>query len=332
MKILITGGSGFLGSHLTRRHLDDGDEVVVLAKEATDIERDNAAGLRERGANVVVGDVVDTESARPALDGVELVYHIAAAMREANVSDDYFREVNVRATERLLAVCKELGVRRFLYCGTSGAVGPAHGRKTDEETECHPKDIYQITKLEAERLVLAFQREHDYPVSVVRPAGVYGPGDERLLKLFRMIQRRKFMMIGSGRGKHHLIYIDDLVDGMRLAATKPEAIGRCYNLADERPVPLNELVAEAARQLDAPPPKFRLPFGPMKALSAVVEFGCRPFGIQPPLYRRRLDFFAHDEHFDISRAKSELGFAPQFSLTDGIAQTINAYRAAGWLN
>jgi nucleoside-diphosphate-sugar epimerase len=279
----------------------------------------------------LVGDVSDAELVARALDGVELVYHIAAAMREANVPDSHFWKVNVEATDRLLALSRKAGVSRFLYCGTSGVVGPSEGRMTDEETECHPKDIYQTTKLAAERAVLDYGREAGLAVSVVRPAGVYGPGDGRLLKLFQMVRKGWFLLVGSGHGKHHLVYIDDLVDGMWLAASNDGAVGRCYNLAGGSPVPLRRLVDTIAGELGVTCQLVRLPFGPMRLLAVVMDRTLRPLGIQPPLYPRRLDFFRHDEHFDISRARRELGFEPRVSLAEGIARTAAAYRAEGWL-
>lgn len=331
MKVLITGGTGFLGGSMALRHLQAGDDVRVMAKEATPLEKERGRRLRSLGVEVLVGDVVDEDLCAVGLGGIDLVYHIAAAMREANVADSHFWKVNVEATERLLRLSREAGVSRFLYCGSSGAVGPSGGRMTDEDSECHPKDIYQTTKLAAERLVLEFGRETGWPVSVVRPAGVYGPGDGRLLKLFKMIQRGWFLLVGSGHGKHHLVYIDDLLDGMWLAATSEKAIGRCYNLADGDPVPLRELVGAIAERLGVKCRLVRVPLAPMQLVAVVMERTLRPVGIQPPLYPRRLDFFQHDEHFDISRARRELGFEPKISLSEGIARTAATYRAEGWL-
>ncbi len=328
---MITGGTGFLGSSLALRHLESGDRVRVLAKEATDLESANSRAIAAKGAEVIVGDVTNSEMCRKALAGVDLVYHIAAAMREANVPDSHFREVNVSATERLLEAAREEGVSRFVYCSTSGVVGPHHGRTTDEDSECRPKDIYQRTKLEAEKLALQFARQHDFPLSAVRPSAVYGPGDGRLLKLFRMVKKGRFLIVGSGTGRHDLVHIADMVDGFLLAATKEQAIGRVYNIAGGEPIALNDLVDELARQLGTTCKIIRVPFLPMNILAMVLEFTCKPLGIQPPLYRRRLDFFRHDEHFDIARASNELGYQPKFSLAGGIANTIEGYRAEGLL-
>lgn len=175
MRVLITGGTGFLGSCLSRRHLAAGDDVRVVAKEATPLEASNAQALRDAGVDVRVGDFADGALMRDALQGVDRVVHIAAAMREANVGDEHFWNVNVKATEQLLALSRDAGVERFVYCSTAGVVGTERGIETDEDSDPAPKDIYQVTKLAAERAVIAFGREHDYAVTAVRPPACTGP-------------------------------------------------------------------------------------------------------------------------------------------------------------
>jgi nucleoside-diphosphate-sugar epimerase len=332
VRILITGGTGFLGSRLAIRHRGAGDEVRIVGKEATPLEASNAQALRDAGADVRIGDFGDEALMGDALGGVDRVVHIAAAMREANVGDDHFHEVNVRGTQRLLAACRQAGVPRFLYCSTAGVVGTDRGVTTDEDSEPRPRDIYQTTKLAAERAVLAFGREHDYPVSAVRPPAVYGPGDGRLVKLFRMVGKGWFLLPGGGSGLHHLVYIDDVLDAFELAATKPEAVGRVYNATGPRAVPLDELVDEIAAALQVPSPrKVRVPFWPLDLMAVTCETLCRPIGMQPPIHRRRLDFYRHDEDFSHARARSELGWEPKHDLAAGLAKTIAAYRAQGLL-
>ncbi len=141
MRVLITGGTGFLGSRLARRHIEAGDEVRVIAKEATELEASNGRDLRALGADVRVGDVCDESHVREAVQGVQRVYHIAAAMREANVPDDHFWEVNVRATERLLGFSREAGVERVVYCSTAGVVGTDRAVQTAEESAPKQKGI-----------------------------------------------------------------------------------------------------------------------------------------------------------------------------------------------
>ncbi len=180
--------------------------------------------------------------------------------------------------------------------------------------------------------MLEFARRHDYPVSAIRPPAVYGPGDGRLLKLFRMVGKGWFLLPGGGRGKHHLVFIDDLLDGMELAATKSEAIGKTFNVAGERAVPLEELVEEIAKALGVDCRMVRIPFAPLEWIAWGCETVCRPLGVQPPIYRRRLDFYRHDEDFSIRRARAALGYEPRTPLPEGLTRTIEAYRAQGLLS
>ncbi len=329
MRVLITGGTGFIGTALSLAYLKDGHEVVVLAREATPAERENAAELRAAGGRIIVASITDADPVRRALEGVNIVHHIAAAMREANIPDSVFWETNVQATERLLKASRDVGVRRFVYCSSIGAFGKSPPKPATEATPCEPVDIYQKTKKAAEELCLRYRAETGFPISIVRPAEVYGPRDRRLLKLFRAVAARKFVMIGAGRNEHHLVYVDDLVSGMRLAEEKDGALGEIFVLAGERSIETQGLVRTIAEVLEVAPPTLQIPLGPVVAAAVVCEAVCRPFGIQPPIYPRRVDFFRSDFSFDISKAKRLLDYRPQFDLPAGLKSTAQAYRARG---
>jgi nucleoside-diphosphate-sugar epimerase len=151
------------------------------------------------------------------------------------------------------------------------------------------------------------------------------------LKLFRGVARQRFVILGSGRIFYHLTYIDDLLEGFRLCGTVPAAAGRTYILAGGEVTTLTELVGLIAEEAGVPPPRVRLPVWPVWIAGAICEALCAPLRIEPPLYRRRVDFFTKSRAFDIARARAELGYAPQVGLRDGIRRTLEWYRAAGWL-
>ncbi len=331
MRILITGGTGFIGASLAWRLLETGHEVRLFSLVSTSAEAANARALTGRGALLVQGSVGDRSLHAEALDGVEVVHHVAAVMREADVPDSVFWDTNVGATKDLLRASRERGVRRFVYCSTMGVTGDVRGRRVNESTPHRPKDIYQRTKSAAELWVLAQAREDGFGATAVRPADVYGPRDRRLVKLFRMIQRRRFAYLGDGSGRRHMIYVDDLLDGMLAAQEAEAAVGKVYLLAGPAPIALRELVERIAWQLGVRPPRLRLPYRPVWLASAVVEAVCRPLGIQPPIYPRRVDFYAHDYEFDTTRAREDLGFAPRVDVEEGVRRTIAAYREEGLL-
>lgn len=331
MRALLTGGTGFIGSHLAERLLDEGIRVRILSRVDTDAERDNTNRLRERGVEILEGDVADRSKHGPALEGVRVVHHVAAAMREANIPDRRFWDTNLAATQDLARAAGAAGVERFVYCSTMGVTGQARGIVVDETAPYAPKDIYTRTKAAAEEWLLESGREVGASVSIVRPADVYGPRDRRLLKLFRMVKSGRFFYLGDGRGKRHMIYIDDLVDGMLEAQERPEAEGEVFILAGPAPITLRALVELVADELGVPAPRRRLPYRPAWWLSRVVEGVCRPLGIQPPLYPRRVEFYAHDYEFDTSKARKLLGFRPRYDTREGIRATLEAYRSAGLL-
>jgi nucleoside-diphosphate-sugar epimerase len=325
-RVLVTGGTGFTGSHLVRALVADGQQVRVLARSTT-----KARDLLPAEAEVVQGDVTDPDIVERAVSGQDVVYHLAAAFREPEITDERYREVHVAGTRLLLEAARDAGIRRFVHCSTIGVHGHVENAPADETTRFAPGDIYQKTKLEGEQLALRFHREHDFPVAVARPASIYGPGDLRLLKLFRMIARGRFFMLGRGEVFFHPVYVEDLVRGFRLLAERPEAVGEAFILAGERYLPLNDFTALIARVLGVPPPRLRLPVAPFYAAGAVAEKVLIPLGIAPPIYRRRVAFFTKSRAFSTAKAERLLEYRPQIDLRTGIRSTATWYHAHGYL-
>lgn len=326
MRILITGGTGFIGTNLALHHRKLGDQVIVLSKEATDTERENARDLKYAGVEVVQGSITEKEKITFCSQNVDRIYHIAAAMREANVPDKVFWEVNVDATRFLLEIGRQNGVKRFVYCSSIGAMGKSMQKPSNEESPCKPIDIYQVTKKAAEELCLDFHKNYNFPLSIVRPADVYGPRDRRLLKLFKGIKQGRFIIIGSGKNEHHMVYIDDMLTGFLLAANSEAAMGQIFIIAGEHPVRVENLCHIIAEQTGGRVPKYKVPLFPIQVVAFIVENLCQPFGIQPPIYQRRVDFFRTDYAFDISKAKQVLGYIPKYDLVEGIRKTLEWYQ------
>jgi dihydroflavonol-4-reductase len=186
-----------------------------------------------------------------------------------------------------------------------------------------------VTKLAAENLVLAFQQK--IPVVIIRISETYGPGDHRLLKLFKAVKKRMFFMVGSGRNLHHLIYIDDLIAGLFLSATAEEAIGKIFVLAGNEPITTSKMVTTIANYLGVPIRPFRAPLLPFLMLAVILETILRPLGIQPPLHRRRMDFFRKSFAFSLEQPSKVLGFTPRYSFNQGVQETLRWYTKMGYL-
>jgi nucleoside-diphosphate-sugar epimerase len=222
-------------------------------------------------------------------------------------------------------------VRRVVHCSTVGVHGDVEQPPATEEAPLRPGDIYQETKLAGERAAREAAQATGIELVVARPSGIYGPGDRRLLKLFRGVARRRFVILGRGEIFYHLTYIDDLVEGFRLCGTVPAAAGRTYILAGGEVGTLKELVALIARESGVKPPWLRLPVWPFWLVGAACEAVCVPLRIEPPLYRRRVDFFTKSRAFDITRARKELGYAPKVGLREGVRRALEWYQLKGWL-
>lgn len=299
--------------------------MVALVRPTSRIE-----SLTEIGVECRTVDLNDRRAVDGAMQGVTEVFHLAAAYREELADRTEFQRVNVDATENLLAAAASGGVQRFVHCSTVGVHGQIDHPPAAESYRFQPGDHYQESKLAGERRALGYAAT-GLPVTVVRPVGIYGPGDLRFLKLFRSIHRRRFVMVGSGRTLYHLTYIDDLVTGFLLAGRCPAAVGQAFIIAGPRYTTLNELVRLIARELGRPQPGLRVPFWPVYAAAVLCEGICRPLGISPPLYRRRTEFFSKDRAFDTGKARALLGYAPQVDLEEGIRRTAAWYRNAGLL-
>lgn len=330
MNVLVTGVTGFTGGHLARALKRRGHTVRGLVRPRS-LERPATASLRAAGIELVSGDLTDAAAVASACVGVDVVYHIAASYREAGQPDSAYRDVNVTGAVNVLEGAHRAGVRRMVHCSTGGVHGHVEDPPADEEAPFNPGDIYQQSKLDAER---ALRREADrlgFDVVIARPIGIYGPGDTRFLKMFRGISRGRFPMLGPGEVFYHLTYIDDLCEGFRLCGEVAAAARRTYLLAGPRYTTLNELVALIAAELKARPPRMHLPVWPVWLAGALCEAICVPLRVSPPLYRRRVDFYTKSRAFDTTRARTELGFAPAVDLPEGIRRTIAWYRAEGAL-
>jgi dihydroflavonol-4-reductase len=327
VRVLVTGATGFTGGHLARGLTAAGHQVRALVRDGP---ADVLENLRTAGIELTVGDLRDAAHLATAVEGVEVVYHLAAIYRQAGLSAEAYRAVNATAVGELIGQSARAGVRRVVHCSTVGVHGDIEHPPANEDAPIRPGDIYQRTKVEGEQRAREVGARTGIEVTIARPSGIYGPGDRRLLKLFRHAVRR-YPTLGSGKIYYHLTYIDDLVGGFRLCGEHPAAANRTYILAGGQATTLNEVMALIASVAGVRPPAGHVPVWPFWLAGALCEAVCTPLGIEPPLYRRRVDFFTKSRAFDITRARTEIGYAPTVGLRDGISRTLIWYRSHGWL-
>jgi dihydroflavonol-4-reductase len=315
MRIFVTGASGFIGSHFLDHASGAGHKVVGLQRRAT--------GPRP-GVTLLQGNVCHPEGFVEALRGMDCVCHFAAAFREAGQAEEHFHRVNVEGTAKLMSAAHAQGVKRFIFCSTAGIYGSRVAGVIDENRPLHPWNAYERSKVAAEDEVRRLARAYGMEYVILRPTAVYGPRDKRLQKLFRSTARGRFPLFGRGDGRRHMVYVTDLADAFLRACVRPEAANQEMIIAGPEAVPLRDLLQTLAALSNRRSSGPRLPLTPMLGLAAITEDVCRWLNVNPPLYRRRMDFYTNDAAFDCSRARSVLGWEPKVSLREGLASTIRA--------
>src|SRR4051812_40993606 len=238
MKLLVTGGTGFIGSHLAEAGRRRGAEVVVLGLTDRPEERANTELLRRQGVEVLGGSITDEALCRQAVRGATHVFHLAVAMREGGKRDAFFESVNLEGTRGLLEASVAEGAKRFVYCSTIGIFGHRVPGVTTEAKRLAPGSIYERTNASAGALARDIGACRGLPHARPPPADVYGPRDQRLLKLFAGVSRGRFPLFGRGDGRRHMIYVDDVVSGFFNACERDEALGQALILAGPRPCTL----------------------------------------------------------------------------------------------
>ena len=328
MRILVTGGTGFVGSHLVRRLLARGHQVTTLDRSAGLFD----AELRSLGATMISGSVTDFMDVDRAVTGQHLVYHLASPFGDLLQPDAAYWAIEVDGTRNVLEASRRHGVRRVVHCSTQGVHGIIAEPPGDEDSPIAPRDYYCCSKAEGEKVVRDYLAQ-GMDIVIVRPTSVYGPGDTRgWLKLYRMVAKGWFLMIGDGSTFNHPVYVDNLVDLFELVAVAPRAKGRTYLAADQEPVTLSELVSSVAAAEGARVRIVRFPwYGAALLVASTVESVSRRFGFQPPVFRRRLSWFKTNRAFRIDRARDELGYTPRVGLQEGLRRTAQWYRQQGYL-
>jgi nucleoside-diphosphate-sugar epimerase len=290
---------------------------------------DGVPEISNARTQIVPADLRDKYSLRAALEGIEVVYNIAALYRPTNVSNRMYWDVNVEGTRNIVELAAEAGIKRFVHCSIIGIHGTIGNPSATEEASLKRGDYYQYPKLKGEELCREISAEKRLPVAIVRPAAIYGIEERRFFMLAKLIQEGRFIMFGDGRVLYHFIHINYLCAAFMLCAEKEEAIGETFIIADDHAITLNDINRIIADALGVPPPRVRLPLFVLTIPSPLCEFACKPFKISPPLHRHGTSWFIADRAFDISKARKVLGYGPQVTPDEGLKIMTLSCRKAG---
>lgn len=311
MKLLLTGGTGYLGGRLARRLREAGHDVRLLVRAPA-----RALELAAEGFEMVAGDLATGQGFAEAVAGRDAVVHTAAQVKNWSRHPEEFERTNVGGSWALAEAAQAAGVRRFLYTSSFFALGPSpDGRPVDESalSAAPPPRFfndYHSTKYRAARLLPAF-RERGLDVVMVFPSVIFGPGTEtegnHVARILRMVQEMKFPgLVGGGGQRWNLGYVDDIVEGHRLALESAPP-GSAYVLGGEDCV-LRDLLALAAPRLAVPTPKRVLGYGLCHFLAGLEEFKARLTGLPPQLTHGEVEIYRHDWVYSSARAERELGY------------------------
>jgi dihydroflavonol-4-reductase len=317
LKIFVTGAGGFIGYNLANYFADLGHEVKGIDLHFPSEPFDDKAPR----FIPVEGDFRNWELIKESINGTNIVFHLASAHLQISLKESEYWDINVHSLQPLLKICQDAGVDRFIHTSSVGIYGNLKKWPADEESECKPQSIYGETKIAGEEEVLKYYKENKFPVVIIRPAWVFGPGCPRTLKIYRTLLKKQFIMIGKGENLRHPIYITDMLDAFRLAMQKDDAVGETFVIGGEKAITTNELVDGFSSALGTPGPVIRIPYSLGKMMAVTSE---KLFGIikkEPPISSRSLEFFDTNNSFDISKAQKYLNFSPKFTFEDGLRES-----------
>jgi len=326
MKFLVTGGTGFCGYNIVEGLLEQNYKPRVLVYE----KNGNIKGLVQKKLELISGDLLKPETLIPGTKDIDIIIHAAGVEGGFGVTLNQL-QVHVKGTQNLLEAAKKNNLKRFIFISSTGVAMGRANYAADEKTIPKPKTAYDRAKYEGEKVVKEFCEREKIEYIIIRPSSIYGPYEmKHKAKLFQLIQKQKFFIVGNGRNLKSFVYTENLKQGILLALTKEKAINNTYIISDKRPYEMNEFINTIARQL-----KVRTPMHIPKSiawvgamiLEAIVSITKK----EPLLSRGRINTLTSSPIFSIEKARKELGYEPKFDLEEGIAKTIAWYRENGVL-
>ena len=326
MKVLITGATGLLGGHLIKELQQRGEDIRALV-----LPVENADKLEKQGVEVMRGDITDASTLEPAVQNVELIFHLAGMMGVWRPISDY-RLVNVTGSENLYKAAQKAGVRRYVHTSSHTVYGLGYGRFLTENDALRPDpDPYSITKAEGDRLMRRLMLNSEVETVILRPGTFFGPGDR--LHFGRMAQKMKDgkgVIIGRGNNALPFCYVTDVVQGFLLAAYHENAPGNAYNITNDRPLTQLEMFNAIADAVHGKRPTRHLPYLPIYYGSIVAEkVVARATRTKPIVTQLGAMMFGSDNKHSVEKARRELGYEPKVDLRTGITLAAEWFNAGG---
>lgn len=326
MNVLVTGGNGFIGSHLVELLLSKGYTVRCLVRKTSDL-----TWLNGLDVELVYGDLFDAAALHVATSDVDYIYH-SAGVTKAKTKEEYYRGNTTGTRNILQAILERNGnLKRFIHISSQAAVGPSPSRvPINEDTPAHPITTYGRSKWQAEEECIHMMNL--LPITIVRPPVVYGPRDKDVFEFFNTLKKGLQPVVGFSEKLVSMIHVSDLVRGFVMAGESANALGRTYFISSKTVYGWKEIGNEAQKALGKRALRVRLPEAVVYIIAAFAEAGSA-LSSRPALinFEKARDMVQDFWTCDASRAKQDFGFEEQISLADGIQSTVAWYKQHKWL-
>lgn len=323
----ITGITGGIGTALSQSLISAGFAVRGLARNESKI----TDLLRTGGADIFYGDVLDPATTVDFVSGCTAVVHLAASHGDASMSDQQIYDANVIGAGNVARACHVSGVTRMVHISSIGVHGEAHNGEHHEDSPFAPVGSYPTSKLKGELAVRQLSKQTGLELVVLRPLGIFGPGDMRFLKLFRGLKNRVFPVVGPCDSLIQFCYIDTFCAAVRAALDSTRMVGEVYIVGDTTRLSVRQFIDQAALAVGGAPFPLPIPLLPLKFLAILISETCRPFGVNPILHPRRLEFYTSCRTASVEKINLIIGEHRPLGFPEMLVRTANWYRSQGHL-
>ncbi|MCC5940285.1 MAG: NAD-dependent epimerase/dehydratase family protein [Balneolaceae bacterium] len=324
MNVFVTGGTGFIGSHLTDKLIES-----TAVKEVKCLVRSSEKWLEGKPYSKVKGDLHSIRSIEEALEEVDTIFHLAAIVKAPSKKE--FSHANVDATENLLRLARRTGIKKMVILSSLAAAGPSHGNPLTELDEMNPISMYGHSKKEMEEMVHRLAGP-DMSITILRPPAVYGPREDQIFTLFKMMSKGIAPIVGDGEHPRlSIVYVHDLVQGIMKAANQTKPGVHTYFISGEGIANWNQIRDIVTTVLNRKVTSIKIPPNWVKKIAGAIETSASFFGSYPVINREKANEMVLEWTCTHQKAVDELGYQPQFSLEEGISRTLRWYKKHNWL-
>lgn len=327
-RVLITGATGAIGPQVVQAFQTAGYKVQILTRHTP------KPGLRPANVDIHIGDITKQGTIDRAVQGCELVIHLAALLHIVNPSPNLqseYEQVNITGTANLVKSAVKADVKRIIFASTINVYGESHGQILTETISPLPTTIYARTKLAGEKLVLDTQNSRGEPIGVIlRFGAVYGSRIKgNYQQLLKLLARNRFFPIGCGKNRRTLIHDKDVAQAILLAAQHPQAVGQVFNISDGDYHTVQSIIEAMSSALGRKAPRYSIPVTPIRYAAGLLEDLGQKVGYQSPIVRATIDKYTEDIAVSSKRIQEQLGFKPQYDLHTGWQETVRELRQIG---